>query len=63
MKVVAMIGEAFISPNERDRNGDDANVVDGLFAIARSIRYLAEVLENRKPEQTEKPTYRPGDFR
>lgn len=29
------------SPNERDSQGEDANVVDGLFAIARAIDRLA----------------------
>lgn len=36
--------EEFMSPNECDRNGEIANVVDGLFAIARAITYLAEVI-------------------
>jgi hypothetical protein len=35
------------SPNERDSNGESANVVDGLFAIARAIHRLAEAYENR----------------
>ena len=34
------------SPNEADRNGESANVVDGLFAIARSINRLAEAVES-----------------
>ena len=36
------------SPNEVDRNGEQANVVDGLFAIARAIDHLAEVLESQR---------------
>lgn len=32
------------SPNEADRNGEVANVVDGLFAVARAIRYAADCL-------------------
>jgi hypothetical protein len=32
------------SPNESDRNGEDANVVDGLFAIARSLDKVASAL-------------------
>jgi hypothetical protein len=32
---------ALISPNESDPNGEAANVVDGLFAIARAIEQLA----------------------
>lgn len=37
------------SPNELDRNGETANVVDGLFAIARAINRLAEAYENAHP--------------
>ncbi len=64
LKLVEMIGEAFISPNERDRNDQDANVVDGLFAIARAIRYLAGVLEEKKISTAPAPamTRRPGDW-
>ncbi len=29
------------SPNERDSNGEPANVVDGLFAIARALHDVA----------------------
>ena len=32
---------ALISPNESDSNGEPANVVDGLFAVARAISDLA----------------------
>lgn len=35
----------FISPNECDSNGESANIVDGLFAIARSIYYFADVVQ------------------
>ncbi len=38
----------FISPNECDSNLEPANVVDGLFAIARSINNLVEVIEYTK---------------
>jgi len=38
----------FVSPNEVDRNFEAANIVDGLFAISRSIRCLAEVLNHDK---------------
>jgi hypothetical protein len=37
--------EVFISPNESDRNGEPANVVDGLYAIARAIARLAQAIE------------------
>jgi hypothetical protein len=36
--------ECFISPNESDRNLEPANVVDGLFAIARALNKIAEAL-------------------
>jgi hypothetical protein len=36
-----------ISPNEADRNLEPANVVDGLFAIARAIQRLARAVEGR----------------
>lgn len=35
----------FESPNETDSNFENANVVDGLFAIARSINKLAKAVE------------------
>jgi hypothetical protein len=36
------------SPNEADQNGEAANVVDGLFAIARALEHLAKVLESER---------------
>ena len=44
-KIETAILECFISPNESDRNMEAANVVDGLFAIARSITRVAEAIE------------------
>ena len=41
------IQSCFISANEADSNFEAANVVDGLFAIARSINRLAIALETR----------------
>jgi len=38
------IKECLISPNESDSNLEPANVVDGLFAIARAIAKLANVM-------------------
>lgn len=38
------VAETLQSPNESDRNGEVANVVDGLFAIARAIGSLAEAV-------------------
>jgi hypothetical protein len=42
--VAKAIGYALVSPNEGDSNGEAANVVDGLFAIARAIDNLAAVM-------------------
>ena len=39
------IRDVFISPNEEDSNAEPANVVDGLFAIARSLGAVAESLD------------------
>lgn len=38
------IAAGLISPNETDSNGEPANVVDGLFAIARAIDGLAATM-------------------
>lgn len=45
-KDIAAIANALVSVNESDSNGEAANVVDGLFAIARSIRRLAEAIKD-----------------
>lgn len=47
-QIASAIMETFISPNECDTNYEPANVVDGLFAIARAIYRLADVMENKK---------------
>ncbi len=39
------VARAGVSPNESDRNGEEANVVDGLFAMARAIDRLARAVE------------------
>lgn len=46
--VASAISQSFISPNESDKNLEPANVVDGLFAIARALDRIATVLENRR---------------
>ena len=33
--------ETLISPNESDPNGEPANLVDGMYAIARALRAIA----------------------
>jgi hypothetical protein len=32
-----------ISPNETDRNFENANIVDGLYELSRAIRYAARL--------------------
>ena len=48
-----------VSPNESDRNGEDANVVDGLFAIARAINRLSDAVEGSYHQLTPKRDQRP----
>ena len=47
--------DTLISPNEVDRNFESANVVDGLFAIARSIVRLAKAIEDTQEKPEVKP--------
>jgi hypothetical protein len=42
------LDKVFISANEEDRNGESANVVDGLFAIACAIERLAAAVERKR---------------
>lgn len=42
--VAAALHNVFISTNEADRNLEPANVVDGLFAIARALDRVAEAV-------------------
>ncbi len=44
-----------ISPNESDRNGESANVVDGLFAIARGLHAIARSLDRLGPNESSSP--------
>ena len=43
-QVAQAINDNFTSPNERDSNGEPANVVDGLFAIARAVARVASAV-------------------
>lgn len=52
---VIAIAAGLISPNEADTNGEPANVVDGLFAIARAIDGLAAAMRG---EHARPSTYR-----
>jgi hypothetical protein len=44
------LAETLISKNEFDSNGEPANVVDGLFAIARAIGALADGVEGLRSD-------------
>ena len=45
--IASAIRACLISPNEHDANLEPANIVDGLFAIARAISRLAVAVERR----------------
>jgi len=45
--VVVSLRDSFLSSVERDSDGDKANVVDGLFAVARAIEPLAAVVRDK----------------
>jgi hypothetical protein len=43
--VANALRQALIYPNECDSNLEPANVVDGLFAIARALMAVAKAME------------------
>lgn len=43
-----VLESCLVSPNECDSNGEPANVVDGLFAIAEALHDVADVLGGGK---------------
>lgn len=44
-EVAQALYNTLISPNESDSNFESANVVDGLFAIARGLHHIARSIE------------------
>ncbi len=54
--IAKAIAATFISPNEHDSNFEPANVVDGLFAIARSIESLATAVTRIAYGGADEPT-------
>lgn len=42
------VGESFFSDVERNREDDPANVVDGLFAIARALQAVAKAIDRQE---------------
>jgi hypothetical protein len=43
-RIAEALRATLISPNESDSNGEAANMVDGLYAVARSIYDLADAV-------------------
>lgn len=41
------LSDSFVSGAELDADGSKANVTDGLFAVARALDRIADVLEKR----------------
>ena len=52
---------ALISPNEADSNFEPANVVDGLFAIARAVGDLADAIRQTTAASPAAPTITGGN--
>jgi len=48
------------TPNEMDSNGEPANVVDGLFAIARAIERLADKVAEQPGQAVRRAAARRG---
>jgi len=46
---IASVATNLTSGAEQDQDGDEANVVDGLFAIARALEKVAEAIEAKAP--------------
>jgi len=44
-QIAQAIRDVLVSPNESDSNLEAANVVDGLFAIARALHDIAAEIE------------------
>ncbi len=51
------LGSTLISPNEVDLNMEAANVVDGLFAIARALHDVAAAIRERTAEDGKRPVH------
>ena len=42
---IADIGDGLVSWREADKEGNPANIVDGMFALARALTQLAKAIE------------------
>lgn len=49
--IASAIRETLVSPNESDRNFETANVVDGLFVIARALDNIARAIRDAAASQ------------
>jgi hypothetical protein len=47
-QVAKALRQTLVSPNEYDSKGEAANVVDGLFAIARALNRVAKAIDGIK---------------
>lgn len=54
-RLVASIFATLQSSNCADSNGEIANVVDGLYAIADGLSRIASVMENREARDEAEP--------
>jgi hypothetical protein len=52
-QVASAIRYSLVSPNESDSNYEPANVVDGLFAIARALHQVARELKAFRGNSTD----------
>jgi hypothetical protein len=52
--VASAMRATLISPIENDSNMEPANVVDGLFAIARAVDHLADAIAESAEKQDER---------
>jgi len=55
--IAKAIDNAFISPNCLDSNLEPANIVDGLYAIAKAIKSLADAAHNKNDRAAFECTY------
>ena len=52
-RIIQVVQSCLITEQEQDRKGEPANIVDGLFALARAIDRLRVRLEKLQPTEEE----------
>ena len=55
--IAGALRDVLISPNECDFNFEAANVVDGLFAIARALNRIAKAMEATVPPKADDSSF------